>query len=102
MNLLLVFQRAEGILSASLSLMAPPCKRAPRREEFVLELACEWGLCRETFSAMQEFCQHVEDHFRSIDMDIEESDVPGMSILLCLKKDNLLYNVNHRFESCSK
>ncbi|XP_062844639.1 histone H4 transcription factor [Trichomycterus rosablanca] len=66
--------------------MAPPCKRAPRREEFVLELACEWGSCHETFCGMQEFCQHVEDHYRAIDTDSEEPDLPE-EVQSCLWRD---------------
>ncbi|XP_051960614.1 histone H4 transcription factor-like [Xyrauchen texanus] len=50
-------------------------KRAPRREELLLELACEWGSCQETFERMQEFCQHVEQHYKAT-VECENSDLP--------------------------
>ncbi|KTG36981.1 hypothetical protein cypCar_00018214 [Cyprinus carpio] len=49
-------------------------KRALRREELQLELACEWGSCQDTFDRMQEFCQHVEKHYEAA-VD-SETDLP--------------------------
>ncbi len=57
--------------------MPPSTKRALRREELQLELACEWGSCQETFDRMQEFCQHAEKHYKAA-VD-SETDLPGAS-----------------------
>lgn len=57
--------------------MHPSGKRALRREELQLELACEWGSCQETFDRMQDFCQHVEKHYK--DTVDSETDLPGAS-----------------------
>ena len=59
--------------------MAPSGKRAPRREEFTLELVCEWGMCQETFGGMEEFCQHVEEHYKAMERD--SPDIPGENAL---------------------
>jgi len=56
-------------------MMHPSGKRATRREELLLELACEWGSCQETFDRMQDFCQHVEKHYKAT-VD-SETDLPG-------------------------
>lgn len=40
----------------------PRVNKRARREDDSVELACEWGPCQETFSEMQEFCRHVEEH----------------------------------------
>lgn len=60
--------------------MAPPGKRAPRREDFELELACEWGSCQETFGGMEEFCQHVETHYQDLAAESEDPDIPGVDV----------------------
>lgn len=60
--------------------MAPSGKRAARREEFTLELACEWGTCQEAFCGMEEFCQHVEKHYKVLERDSPE--VPGDNAFL--------------------
>ncbi|KAK3509504.1 hypothetical protein QTP70_035158 [Hemibagrus guttatus] len=66
--------------------MAPPGKRAPRREEFALELACEWGSCQETFGGMEEFCQHVEAHYQDLATESEDPDIPE-EVHSCLWQD---------------
>lgn len=64
--------------------MAPPGKRAPRREEFVLELACEWGSCQDTFGGMEDFCQHVETHYQDLTTESEDPDIPGVDGCVCM------------------
>ncbi|KAI5089302.1 histone H4 transcription factor [Silurus meridionalis] len=66
--------------------MAPPGKRAPRREEFVLELTCEWSSCQETFGGMEEFCQHVEVHYQDLTAESEDPDIPE-EVHSCLWQD---------------
>ncbi|GAA6103322.1 histone H4 transcription factor [Tachysurus ichikawai] len=66
--------------------MAPPGKRAPRREDFELELACEWGSCQETFGGMEEFCQHVETHYQDLAAESEDPDIPD-EVHSCLWQD---------------
>lgn len=50
----------------------PPANKPVRKDDSPLELACEWGSCQESFDQMQEFCGHVEGHFKAL--DIEEGD----------------------------
>ncbi|XP_018610651.2 histone H4 transcription factor [Scleropages formosus] len=51
--------------------MAP--NKRTRREDAPLQLLCEWGSCEESFGRMQDFCQHVDEHLRTLQLD-EEPD----------------------------
>ncbi|XP_048840540.1 histone H4 transcription factor [Brienomyrus brachyistius] len=50
-----------------------PSKRQ-RRENVSVELACEWGSCQESFKRMQDFCEHVEQHLKALQLEDEEPD----------------------------
>ncbi|KAL0993778.1 hypothetical protein UPYG_G00113830 [Umbra pygmaea] len=62
----------------------PPASKRARKEDSPLELACEWGSCQDSFHRMQEFCEHVEDHLKALDMEDEDSYSTEHS---CLWKD---------------
>lgn len=72
-------------------------KRAPRREELQLELMCEWGSCQETFGRMQEFCEHVETHYKTV---VEaETDLLGGSITwTCIKNATIQNGSKFEFD----
>ncbi|XP_036381694.1 histone H4 transcription factor isoform X3 [Megalops cyprinoides] len=48
----------------------PPSKRS-RREDVTVELACEWGTCQNSFSRMQDICEHVEKHLQALQLEDE-------------------------------
>ncbi|KAG9351457.1 hypothetical protein JZ751_022707 [Albula glossodonta] len=50
-----------------------PSKRS-RREDVTVELVCEWGSCQDSFSKMQDFCEHVEKHLQAMRLEDEEPD----------------------------
>ncbi|XP_017287418.1 histone H4 transcription factor isoform X2 [Kryptolebias marmoratus] len=47
----------------------PPKKRIQKK---ALKLGCEWASCQESFSQMENFCKHVEDHLTSLHPDEDE------------------------------
>ncbi|XP_035291241.1 histone H4 transcription factor [Anguilla anguilla] len=51
----------------------PPSKRS-RREDAEVELVCEWESCQDTFSRMQEFCEHVEKHLQALRLEDEDPE----------------------------
>lgn len=52
----------------------PPNKRIHKK---TLKLDCEWGTCQESFSRMENFCKHAEDHLDVLDVTEEAGEVEG-------------------------
>lgn len=46
----------------------PPKRRIQKR---ALKLGCEWASCQESFSQMEPFCKHVEDHLTGLNQEEE-------------------------------
>lgn len=57
----------------------PPNKRIHKK---ALELVCEWSSCQDSFSRMDNFCNHVEGHFKALNMAEEDGEEPEGEELL--------------------
>lgn len=56
----------------------PPNKRIHKK---TLKLECEWSTCQESFSRMESFCKHAEDHLHVLDVTGEAEEVESKNLL---------------------
>ncbi|XP_067347964.1 histone H4 transcription factor isoform X2 [Channa argus] len=62
----------------------PPNKRIQKK---TLKLECEWASCQDSFSLMENFCNHAEGHLNALISAEDDDDEDGDEDRTCLWRD---------------